>query len=173
MASTTSTALSIFSSSSSTLVDGKAPRQSAPASAQYVTLRTLPPLLQSQSRASKTAAYCRKITRNVVSMATGEAPAEVATTDLPEMFKTIQEAWDKVEDKYATTSLALAGVVAIWGSTGMISAIDRLPLIPSVFELVGIGYTGWFAYRSLIFKADRDDLIQRIKNIYNDIIGSS
>lgn len=35
----------------------------------------------------------RKIARNVVAMATGEAPAEVvATTETPEIVKTIQEA---------------------------------------------------------------------------------
>jgi hypothetical protein len=33
--------------------------------------------------------------------------------------------------------LAFAGVVALWGSAGMISAIDRLPLVPGVLELVG------------------------------------
>lgn len=34
----------------------------------------------------------RKIARNVVAMATGEAPAEVAATELPEIVKTAQEA---------------------------------------------------------------------------------
>lgn len=29
--------------------------------------------------------------------------------------------WDKVEDKYAVTSLAVAGGVALWASAGMIS----------------------------------------------------
>lgn len=29
--------------------------------------------------------------------------------------------WDKVEDKYAVASLGVAGVVALWGSTGLIS----------------------------------------------------
>lgn len=29
--------------------------------------------------------------------------------------------WEKVEDKYAIGSLAFAGVVALWGSTGLIS----------------------------------------------------
>ncbi|GLT37426.1 hypothetical protein SLA2020_117440 [Shorea laevis] len=75
-------------------------------------------------------------------MATGEALAEVAAIEQPEIGKTVQEAWDKVEDKHAVTSLAVAGIVALWGSTGMISAIDRLPLIPGTLELVGIGYTG-------------------------------
>ncbi|GMP43983.1 hypothetical protein CsSME_00013128 [Camellia sinensis var. sinensis] len=107
-------------------------------------------------------------------MATGEAPAEVVpATELSDIVKTVQEAWNKVEDKYAVSSLGVAGVVALWGSAGMISAIDRLPLIPGILELVGIGYTGWFAYQNLIFKPDREALIQKIKDIYNDILGSS
>ncbi len=106
-------------------------------------------------------------------MATGEAPAEVATTELPEFVKTIQDAWDKIEDKYAVSSLAVAGVVALYGSTGLISAIDRLPLIPGVLELVGIGYSGWFAYKNLIFKPDREALVRKIKETYSEIIGSS
>ncbi|XP_065860023.1 protein CURVATURE THYLAKOID 1B, chloroplastic [Euphorbia lathyris] len=172
MASTSSSTLSL--SSSSTLIDAKAPRQPAAASPQCVSLPTLPPpSLQSQSRPSKTTVYCRKIARNVMAMATGEAAPEVATTELPEVLKTVQEAWDKVEDKYAVSSLAVAGVVALWGSTGMISAIDRLPLIPGVLELVGIGYTGWFAYKNLVFKPDREALVEKIKSTYSDIIGSS
>ncbi|KAI6707807.1 hypothetical protein NL676_010769 [Syzygium grande] len=106
-------------------------------------------------------------------MATGEAPAEVAAVELPEIFKSSKEAWDKVEDKYAVSSLAVAGVVALWVSTGMIWAIDRVPLIPGVLELVGIGYTGWFAYKNLVFKPDREALFRKIKDIYGEVTGSS
>ena len=106
-------------------------------------------------------------------MATGEATPEVVSTDVQDLMKPIQEAWEKVEDKYAVSSLVVAGGVFLWGSTGMISAIDRLPLIPGVLELVGIGYTGWFAYKNLVFKPDREALIEKIKCTYKDIIGSS
>ncbi len=34
----------------------------------------------------------RKIARNVMAMATGEAPAEVGANELPEIVKTVQEA---------------------------------------------------------------------------------
>lgn len=135
----------------------------------------------------KTTAFCRRIASNFVTkVSTGETTAEVVvetpaqvatesstevTTELPEVFKTIQEAWDKVEDKYAVASLGVAGTIALVGSTGVISAIDRLPLIPGVLELVGIGYTGWFAYRNLIFKPDRDAFLEKIKSTYRDIIG--
>ncbi|KAM3204467.1 protein CURVATURE THYLAKOID 1B, chloroplastic [Capsicum annuum] len=161
MASTTSSSLSL----SSTIVDGKTTRQSAAAaSSQCVTLPTLPPPPAVQSRAARATAYCRKMARNVVSMATstGEVvtaeptTAETATTELPsELVQKIQEAWDKVDDKYAVSSLGVAAFILLWSSTGVISAIDRLPLIPGVLELVGIGYTGWFAYKNLIFKPDR------------------
>lgn len=133
MATTTTNTLSL--SSSSVLVDTKAAhRQPASVSPQCVTLPTLPPLpVQSQSRVSRTTAYCRKIARNVVAMATGDAPAaaapaitpasvdEPSSVDTPEILKTIQEAWDKVEDKYAVSSIAVAGGIALWGSAGMIS----------------------------------------------------
>ncbi|XP_048226270.1 protein CURVATURE THYLAKOID 1B, chloroplastic [Ricinus communis] len=172
MASTSSSTLSI--SSSSSLIDAKAPRQSAAASPQCVTLPTLPPPpVQSQNRPWKATAYCRKMARNVMALATGEAPAEVATAEVPEIIKTVQEAWDKVEDKYAVSTLAVVGAVALWGSTGMISAIDRIPLVPGVLEVVGIGYSGWFAYKNLVFKPDREALLEKIKATYKDIIGSS
>ncbi|KAI3824689.1 hypothetical protein L1987_06158 [Smallanthus sonchifolius] len=164
-----------MSTTSTTLVDSKAPRQSAAASsAQCVTLPSLPPPpLQQQNRAWKATGYCRKLARNVAAMATGEATPEVVSTDVQELIKPLQEAWDKVEDKYAVSSLAVAGGVFLWGSTGMILAIDKLPLLPGVLELVGIGYTGWFAYKNLVFKPDREALIEKIKCTYRDIIGSS
>uniref|UniRef100_A0A1J3FAC1 Protein CURVATURE THYLAKOID 1B, chloroplastic n=1 Tax=Noccaea caerulescens TaxID=107243 RepID=A0A1J3FAC1_NOCCA len=170
---------SLSISSSSTIIDSRAPSRQSSASASSpscISLPTLPPQpLQSQSRAAKATSYCRKIARSVVTRSTGEVPAttEVTTTELPEIVKTAQDAWDKVEDKYAIGSLALAGLVALWGSTGLISAIDRLPLVPGVLELVGIGYTGWFAYKNLIFKPDREVLFQKVKDTYRDILGSS
>ncbi|KAF8089754.1 hypothetical protein N665_0498s0054 [Sinapis alba] len=165
---------SLSISSSSTIINSRAspplPRQASASSPSCISLPPLPP------RPLQSTAYCRKIARNVLTRATEvEAPvtAEAETTELPEIVKTAQEAWEKVEDKYAIASLAFAAVVALWGSTGLISAIDRLPLFPGVFELVGIGYTGWFAYKNLIFKPDREVLFQKVKDTYRDILGGS
>ncbi|XP_073271171.1 protein CURVATURE THYLAKOID 1B, chloroplastic [Primulina huaijiensis] len=176
MASTTSTPLSI--SSSSTLIDApRHPTATAASSSQCVNLpnlHALPAVVHSPTRLAKTTAYCRKIARNVVAMATGDPPADaVMLAETPEIIKTIQEAWDKVEDKYAVTSLGVAGVVGLWASAGMISAIDKLPVVPGLLELVGIGYTGWYAYKNLAFKPDREAFLQKIKDIYHGIIGTS
>ncbi|XP_030548039.1 protein CURVATURE THYLAKOID 1B, chloroplastic [Rhodamnia argentea] len=170
-----STSTSSSSSALSTLVvDGKAPRQPQPQKSLTALLTSLPPPPALHSPPlSSASAYCRKIARNVAAMATGEVPAEVAAAELPEILKSAKEAWDKVEDKYAVSSLAVAGAVAVWASSGMISAIDRLPLIPGILELVGIGYTGWFAYKNLVFKPDREALFWKIKDIYSEVTGSS
>ncbi|XP_033146682.1 protein CURVATURE THYLAKOID 1B, chloroplastic isoform X2 [Brassica rapa] len=144
---------SLSISSSSTIINSRAspPGQASFSSPSCISLPMLPPKpLQSTAYCQfPTLHKCRKIARrNVPTRATEvEAPvtAEAETTELPEIVKTAQEAWEKVEDKYAIGSLAFAALLALWGSTGLISAIDRLPLFPGVFELVGIGYTGtWF-----------------------------
>ncbi|CAA7394180.1 unnamed protein product [Spirodela intermedia] len=187
------TAACAVSSTSTALMEcrggGSSSRQQA-ATPHCVGLPPLSPPPPAQSRAQRTGAYCRRVARNVVSMATGESVATAAATtavdapaeggaapapvaEVPEIVKTLQEAWNKVEDKYAVSSLAVAGVVALWGTGGMISAIDRLPLVPGVLEVVGIGYTGWFAYKNLLKKPEREALIAKIKNTYNEILGSS
>ncbi|KAI9093988.1 hypothetical protein K1719_026986 [Acacia pycnantha] len=199
---------SSLSSSSTTIVDRKAPRHSssAPSSPQCVSLPSLPPP-SATSHQNHRPWNCRKVARNVMAMATGEASTEVATTTEPtEFLKTVQETWGKIEDKYAVSTVVVAGVVALWGSAGVVSAIDRLPLrlfdqsnffkkniyqnksnsklfpkigqkalplIPGVLEVVGIGYSGWFAYKNLLNKPDREALLQKIKDTYNEIIGSS
>ncbi|WJX80455.1 hypothetical protein P8452_63451 [Trifolium repens] len=185
MASSSSSFSISSSSSSSTLIDGKLPsRQSA--SPQCVSLPILPPpSVQSHTRSPwKTTSFCRKIARNVMSMASStttdqettievvdEVAASSVSDDSPEFLKTVQQAWEKVEDKYAVSTLAVAGTVALWGTAGVISAIDRLPLIPGVLEVVGIGYTGWFAYKNLVFKPDREALVQKIKDTVKEITG--
>ncbi|XP_020085525.1 protein CURVATURE THYLAKOID 1B, chloroplastic-like [Ananas comosus] len=174
MAYATATATSGLASPA--LADRKAPlhHQQAPHSVGLPMLPP-PPHVTLPGRPQK-ASYCRRVARNDMAMATEESTAEVVT-ELPEIgfevVKSIQDAWDKLEDKYAVASLAVASVIALWGTSGMITAIDKLPVVPGVLELVGIGYTGWFAYRNLVFKPDREALFGKIKSIYSDIIGSS
>ncbi|KAJ3678653.1 hypothetical protein LUZ60_002456 [Juncus effusus] len=105
--------------------------------------------------------------RNFMVKAAGEE------TELPEIVKSLQNTWDKVEDKYAIATLGFVGIIVLWSATGMISAIDRLPVLPGVLELVGIGYTAWFVYSNLVFKPDREALLDKIKNTYSEITGIS
>ncbi|CAN6480542.1 unnamed protein product [Victoria cruziana] len=176
--------------SSTALPDSKSGRPQVAASPQCVGLPALTPASTAargrpQNRDGwKSLASCKRIARSVMAMATtGDVVAEVGTdipgvganisavgTDISDITKSIVEVWDKIEDKYAVTSLAVAGLVALVGASGVISAIDQLPLVPGALEVVGIGYSGWFAYRNLIYKPDRQALIKKIKDTWKNII---
>ena len=46
---------------------------------------------------------------------------------------------------------------------------QQLPLLPFIFELVGISYSGYFVYRYLLFKPDREELGEKIDDIKSKI----
>ncbi|KAJ1296456.1 hypothetical protein BS78_01G302000 [Paspalum vaginatum] len=124
---------------------------------------------QGQARA---ASFCNRMARNVVAMATGEpaAPPVAANEELTEFVDALKQEWDRIEDKYAVTTLAVAATLGMWSAGGVVSAIDRLPLVPGLMEAVGLGYSGWFAYRNLLFKPDRDAFFAKVREVYEDII---
>jgi hypothetical protein len=97
-----------------------------------------------------------------------QAEVEEATNDV---LKSIQESWEKVDDKIAIGGLGIAGLIVLWASTGLISAIDKLPLLPGLFEFVGIAFSGWFTYRYLLFKPDREELLKNIEEAKGKITG--
>uniref|UniRef100_A0A0D9XLW9 Cyanobacterial aminoacyl-tRNA synthetase CAAD domain-containing protein n=1 Tax=Leersia perrieri TaxID=77586 RepID=A0A0D9XLW9_9ORYZ len=136
-------------------------------------LPALPPLPGLASHAQpRVASFCKRLARNVVAMAAGEAPAApiAANAEITEFIDALKQEWDRIEDKYAVTTLAVAASLGMWSAGGVVSAIDRLPVIPGLMEAVGIGYSGWFAYRNLLFKPDREAFFAKVREVYEDII---
>ncbi|KAE8700081.1 Detected protein of unknown function [Hibiscus syriacus] len=56
------------------------------------------------------------------------------------------------EDAYSIILYASGTLVALWLASALVGAIDSIPLIPKLLEVVGLGYTIWFTSRYLIFK---------------------
>ena len=100
--------------------------------------------------------------------ASGESSESSTTLTV---FKSVQNIWDQPEDRLGLIGLGFAAVAAFWASTNLIAAIDKLPLFPTVLELVGIFYSVWFTYRYLIFKPDREELFQILNKSASDILG--
>ncbi|CAK9258359.1 unnamed protein product [Sphagnum jensenii] len=109
-------------------------------------------------------------TKSEISVEASEATDELEDT-LKSALKSVQEAWDKLDDKLAVGGLGFAALIVLWASTGLIGAIDKLPLIPAVFEFVGILFSGWFVYRYLLFKPDREELLKVIDDAKSKITG--
>ncbi|KAF7826128.1 protein CURVATURE THYLAKOID 1A, chloroplastic-like [Senna tora] len=64
--------------------------------------------------------------------------------------------WDAVENKSTVIIYGGGALVAVWLSATLVGAINSVPLLPKLMELVGLGYTGWFVYRYLLFKLFQD-----------------
>ncbi|EPS72872.1 hypothetical protein M569_01883 [Genlisea aurea] len=102
----------------------------------------------------------------VIGKATGETSESSSS-----IVKSVQEVWDKSEDRIPLVGLGFAGIVAFWTSVNLITAIDKLPIIPSVLELIGILFSSWFVYRFLLFKPEREELSESISKYLSDILG--
>ena len=98
--------------------------------------------------------------------------SEETSVDTSEFITELKEKWDAVEDK--TTVLLYGGgaIVAVWISSILVGAINSVPLLPKVLELVGLGYTGWFVYRYLLFKSSRKELAEDIEELKKKVAGS-
>ncbi|XP_059667165.1 protein CURVATURE THYLAKOID 1A, chloroplastic-like isoform X2 [Cornus florida] len=74
------------------------------------------------------------------------------SADVGEVFLDLKEKWDALEDKSTVVLYGGGAIVAVWLTSVFIGAINSVPVLPKIMELVGLGYTGWFVYRYLLFK---------------------
>ena len=84
----------------------------------------------------------------------------------------MKEKWDALENKSTVLLYGGGAIVAIWLSSILVSAINSVPLLPKIMELVGLGYTGWFVYRYLLFKSSRKELATDIESLKKKITGT-
>ncbi|CAN6178761.1 unnamed protein product [Urochloa humidicola] len=73
------------------------------------------------------------------------------------------------------STYAIYGIRAFfagWILSAVISALDSIPLLPKILEIVGLGYTIWFGTRYLLFKENRDELLVKVEDLKRRIVGS-
>jgi hypothetical protein len=94
-----------------------------------------------------------------------------SSIDAEQILKDVSEKWDAVEDK---TTVALYGggaLLALYLTNGILSTVNGIPLLPGLLEAVGLGYTGYFAYRYLLTKSSREELVADIDELKKKISG--
>ncbi|KAG5601998.1 hypothetical protein H5410_033368 [Solanum commersonii] len=71
----------------------------------------------------------------ITAKATSESSESLSS---PSVVKSVKNVWDNPEDRIAVIGLGIAAIVGFWASSNFVAAIDSLPLIPGVFEFIGI-----------------------------------
>ncbi|KFK30701.1 hypothetical protein AALP_AA6G016500 [Arabis alpina] len=163
-------AITVAASSSMALIAPRIPTVSA----RFSAVPYLPP--RSFDRSSFTAPV-KLISGNglkkVELMKTRASSEDTSTSiDTNELFTDLKEKWDGLENKSTVIIYGGGAIVAVWLSSIVVGAINSVPLLPKVMELVGLGYTGWFVYRYLLFKSSRKELAEDIESLKKKIAGS-
>ena len=70
-----------------------------------------------------------------------------------------------------TIGLILAGGISIKVLLGVLGALNDVPLVAPVFELIGMGYTGWFVYRYLLKASNRQELLTEVDAFKEQVVG--
>ncbi|CAH9131716.1 unnamed protein product [Cuscuta epithymum] len=92
--------------------------------------------------------------------------------DPKELFADLKEKWDGLENKSTVLLYGSGAIFAVWLSSAVVGAINSVPLLPKIMELVGLGYSGWFVYRYLLFKSNRKELAEEIEQLKKKISGT-
>lgn len=75
--------------------------------------------------------------------------------------------------KAATTiSLLVAVVIALKVVFAVLAAVNSLPLLPSLFELIGFGWTTWFVLQRLLWFDRRQELTRSIQTSIAQVTGT-
>ena len=95
----------------------------------------------------------------------------VGSRFLSQIFDYLKEFVDSNQKSLINLLLIFLGIIAVKLTLAIISAINDVPLLAPTFELVGLGYTGWFVYRYLLTTSSRQELSQEFQALKNQVMG--
>ena len=112
-----------------------------------------------------------------------------ATAPSDEVNQQFQQIWEKVSGLLAnlpdyvtdffqeykrplvTVGLILAAFVSVKLLLAILHAVNEVPLLAPTFELIGLGYSGWFVYRFLLKDVNRQELTENVNSLKDQVLG--
>lgn len=93
-----------------------------------------------------------------------------------ELWQQVTQAWEEYFGEGKKSNLTIAVIIVatipiLIAVFALLDFLNKLPLLPSVFELVGFGYSGWFVYRYLLLANTREELIEAIATWKQKVFG--
>ena len=93
-----------------------------------------------------------------------------------QLWEQVTQKWEEYfgEGKKSNLTIAIAAIAIIpllIAISTLLNFLNSLPLLSSVFELVGFGYSAWFIYRYLLLASTRKELTDMIDAWKNEVLG--
>ncbi|MBD2545438.1 CAAD domain-containing protein [Planktothricoides sp. FACHB-1370] len=80
--------------------------------------------------------------------------------------------FNQYQKPIVTVTLLIAVLVTIKVTFAVVDAVNEIPLLSPIFELVGMGYSIWFIYRYMLRASTRQELWQEINGIKSQYLGA-
>lgn len=80
--------------------------------------------------------------------------------------------FNQYQKPIVTVTLLIAVLVTIKVTFAVVDAVNEIPLLAPIFELVGMGYSIWFIYRYMLRASTRQELWQDINGIKSQYLGA-
>ncbi|MBF2037382.1 MAG: CAAD domain-containing protein [Leptolyngbyaceae cyanobacterium T60_A2020_046] len=88
--------------------------------------------------------------------------------DLPDY---VTDFFKEYQRPLITVGLILGAVVSVKLLLAVLGAVNEIPLLAPTFELIGLGYSGWFVYRFLLRDANRQELLSNLNSLKEQVLG--
>lgn len=88
--------------------------------------------------------------------------------DLPEY---LTDFFGEYRRPIITVSLVIGALIAVKLLLAILDAINDIPLLSPLFELVGMGYSAWFIYRYLWKAENRQELSSDFNALKEQVLG--
>ncbi len=124
------------------------------------------------------------IPANPLGMNTGNASLSKVAPDLSlpdsvkQVFDILGELPAYVTQIYTSNRTVVNNLALVVGvivgaklTLAILSAVNEIPLLAPAFELVGLGYTGYFVYRYLLQASTRKELTEGLDDLKSEVFG--
>lgn len=71
--------------------------------------------------------------------------------------------WDASEEKPSILAAGAGALLVLYFANTIVTAVDHLPLLSTLFELVGLTFSGWTAYRFFLVEGEKEKLVGEVK----------
>ncbi|MEA5576477.1 CAAD domain-containing protein [Anabaena sp. UHCC 0451] len=117
-------------------------------------------------------------TRNLPKLPPGTAPAsqwQRISRQIVEFLDQLPDYlgsfFDKNQQAILTIVLILSAFVTVKVVIAVLDAVNGVPLLASIFEIIGIFYAIWFTFRYLIKAENRQELSLKVSSFKQQLLG--
>lgn len=84
----------------------------------------------------------------------------------------LTQAYGEYQKPMTTVGLIIVASLTVAVADGILDRLNNIPLFAPTFELIGLGFAGWFIFRYLLYAESRQELKQEVDVVKDRIVGS-